>query len=208
MKKINTKKSTSTKKSPVAAKAVAPVVTETTKKKVTTKKSAPKKGASTKTTAKKTIATKKVAEAKKPAPKKVTLTKKSAPTAPKVETKTPSHVAENVQKTEAHEGVKMLGIFHFIANLISGGTLGIIVVLAYFLSKKSELSQLEKDTCFEILNFNISFLLYTLVLFISVVGIFLIPFLALVYLVLLVLGFVSHLKGKNYKYPLAIRFLS
>lgn len=212
MKKTNTKKSASTKKSPVAAKAVTPVVTETTKKKVAVKKSAPKKTSPAKTTVKKTVAPK-VAETKKPVQKKVTPVKKvapvkkAAPTAPKVEEKTTSHVAEKSHKEEAHEGVKMLGIFHFVANVISGGTFGIIVVLAYFLWKKSELSQLEKETCFEILNFNISFLLYTLVLAISVVGIVLIPFLALAYLVLLVLGFMSHLNGKNYKYSLVIRFL-
>ena len=206
MKKTNTKKSTSTKKAPVAAKAVTPVVTETTKKKVAIKKSAPKKTSPAKTTAKKTVVPKKTPEVKKPAQKKVAI-KKSAPTAPKEETKITPHVAEKVQKEDSHEDVKMLGIFHFVANIISGGTLGIIVVLAYFLWKKSELSHIEKATCYEVLNFNISFLLYTLVLAVSVVGIFLIPFLALIYLVLLILGFVNHLKGKNYQYPLVIRFL-
>lgn len=102
----------------------------------------------------------------------------------------------------------MLGILHLAANIISGGTLGIILVLGYYLLKRSELSQLEKETCFEILNFNISFLFYAFVLTISVVGIILLPLVILAWLVLLILGFMGHLEGKNYRYSFVIRFLS
>lgn len=203
MKKTNTKKSTSAKKAPVAAKVATPVVSQPVIKKTVKSKvvAAPKKPpvkAKTLTSSVKTTAPKKT-PAKKPAPKK------SSPVA---------HVQSTEAKKETwatkttKDGVKMLGILHLAANIISGGTLGIILVLGYYLLKRSELSQLEKETCFEILNFNISFLFYAFVLTISVVGIILLPLVILAWLVLLILGFMGHLEGKNYRYSFVIRFLS
>lgn len=200
MKKTNTKKSTSTKKSPVAAKVATPVVSQPVKKSAKAKapvsKTPTKAKASTPTVK---TATPKKAPAKKSAPKKPSVVH-----AEPIEAKKESPSATKTTK----DGVKMLGILHLAANIISGGTLGVILVLGYYLLKRSELSQLEKETCFEILNFNISFLFYAFVLTISVVGLILLPLVILAWLVLLILGFMSHLEGKNYRYSFVIRFLS
>ncbi len=197
MKKTNTKKSTSPKKTPIAAKVATPVVSESVAKKATKSKSASVKKAPVK-------AKKSTTSSPKTTPAKKDISKKSSPLHP-VSTETKKESGET--KT-TKDGVKMLGILHLIANIISGGTLGTLLVLGYYLLKKSDLSQLEKETCFEILNFNISFLFYAFILTISMIGIILLPLLILVWFVLLILGFMSHLEGKNYKYSLVIRFLS
>ncbi len=155
--KTNTKKKSSPKKTPAVA-AKAPVA-----KKVAVAKSAPAKAPATKTPVpKKAVTTKKAPTkvapaakkavptiAKKTAPKKVT-----APAAPKAESS--SHSLSETSK----EGVKMLGILHLVGNLFSGGVLGIILVIIYYFFQHEKISRLEKEACFEIINFNLSFILY------------------------------------------------
>ena len=146
----------------------------------------------------KKVATKKIA------PKKETLVASEA--APKVETKKSSP-----SQTSGKEGVKMLGILHLVGNLFSGGVLGIILVVLYLVIRKNELSQLEKETCYEIINFNLSFILYTFVAacsMILLIGFVLLPVVVITGLVLMVMGFLRHLVGENYKYPFIIRFVS
>ncbi len=109
------------------------------------------------------------------------------------------------------EGVKMLGILHLVGNILSGGTLGIILVLAYFLIRKDQLSELEKKTCYEIINFNLSFIIYVFIaslLIAILIGLILLPVVLVTWLVLMIMGFLRHLEGENYQYPLIIRFIS
>jgi uncharacterized protein len=109
------------------------------------------------------------------------------------------------------EGVRIIGILHLAGNILSGGILGTILAVAYYLIKKDTISKLEKETCFEVINFNLSFIIYTAVagfLIILLIGIILLPIVIIVWLVLMIMGFITHLEGKNYRYPLIIRFLS
>lgn len=138
---------------------------------------------------------------------------------PKVASK--SSPSTNTISVGPKEGVKMLGILHLVGNILSGGTLGIVLVLAYFLIRKDELSELEKKTCYEIINFNLSFIIYTciagilfwlgMLLIFILIGFILLPILPIVYvtwIVLMIMGFLRHLEGENYQYPLIIRFIS
>lgn len=105
----------------------------------------------------------------------------------------------------------MLGILHLVGNILSGGTLGIVLVLAYFLIRKDELSELEKKTCYEIINFNLSFIIYVFIaslLIAILIGLILLPVVLVTWLVLMIMGFLRHLEGENYQYPLIIRFIS
>ena len=143
---------------------------------------------------------------KKTAPKKSPV-KKIAPSVEKV-------TAPSVKKStnsSGVEGVKMLGILHLAGNLLSGGTLGLILVVLYYFVQKNKLSTLEKETCFEIINFNLSFIVYAFtaaVLMIVLVGFLLIPVVLLTWLILMIVGFLKHISGENYKYPFIIRFVS
>lgn len=189
MKKTNTKKSAPVKKAPSkvpAKKAPAPkvVASKTTKKTVVAQKApAPKKAA--------------------PAVVKKAPVKKSVPAVAQKSTPATAMTSK--------DDIKNLGILHIVGNILSGGTLGIILVLLYLLFKKESISQLEKETCYEIINFNLSFLVYGFVaggLIILVIGIILLPIVFVTWLVLLIKGFTEHLQGKNYKYPFIIRFVS
>lgn len=94
-------------------------------------------------------------------------------------------------------------------------------MIIYYFFRHEKLSKLEKDTCFEIINFNLSFLVYSfiaglifglgLLLVFVLVGFVLLPVLPLVvvtWFVLMIIGFLKHLEGENYKYPFIIRFVS
>ncbi len=192
------------------------IKTNTTPKKSTAKKAAPKKTApvaAKKTVAKKTttVAQKATVATQKTAPKK-TAPKKSPvkKIAPSVEKVTAPSVKKSTNSSGV-EGVKMLGILHLAGNLLSGGTLGLILVVLYYFVQKNKLSTLEKETCFEIINFNLSFIVYAFtaaVLMIVLVGFLLIPIVLLTWLILMIVGFLKHISGENYKYPFIIRFVS
>jgi uncharacterized protein len=199
-KKSPTKKASAQEKSPVVQKAVPAkkVVSKAKVEKVASKKTTP------------VVAT----PAPKKAVKKSTPVKKSVPpkveTASKIETKASTQSTAPV-KTLSKEGVKMLGILHLVGNLFSGGVLGIILVVLYLVIRKNDLSQLEKETCYEIINFNLSFILYTFVAacsMILLIGFVLLPAVVITGLVLMIMGFLKHLIGENYKYPFIIRFVS
>jgi len=192
------------------------IKTKTTTKKSTAKKAAPKKTTSVaakKPVAKKTttVAQKATVATQKTAPKK-TAPKKSPvkKIAPSVEKVTAPSVKKSTNSSGV-EGVKMLGILHLAGNLLSGGTLGLILVVLYYFVQKNKLSTLEKETCFEIINFNLSFIVYAFtaaVLMIVLVGFLLIPVVLLTWLILMIVGFLKHISGENYKYPFIIRFVS
>jgi len=78
------------------------------------------------------------------------------------------------------------------------------------LVRKDELTPQEKEICYEIINFNISFILYTCIagiLIFVLIGFILLPIVYLVGIILLVIGFTKHLNGENYQYPGIIRFV-
>ncbi|MBA2506017.1 MAG: DUF4870 domain-containing protein [Thermoleophilaceae bacterium] len=97
------------------------------------------------------------------------------------------------------------------------GGLTFIGPLVVFLLKKDE-DPFIREQSVEALNFNISFLIYEvvlgiamLVLFIILVGLLLIPVMAIVALGWLVLTIVAAVKannGEHYRYPLTIRLIS
>lgn len=192
------------------------IKTKTTTKKSTAKKAAPKKTTSVaakKPVAKKTttVAQKATVATQKTAPKKTTPKKSPVKKiAPSVEKVTAPSVKKSTNSSGV-EGVKMLGILHLAGNLLSGGTLGLILVVLYYFVQKNKLSTLEKETCFEIINFNLSFIVYAFtaaVLMIVLVGFLLIPIVLLTWLILMIVGFLKHISGENYKYPFIIRFVS
>lgn len=196
-KKSPTKKASAQEKSPVA------------------KKSAPAKKVTSKAKVEKVTPKKTAPVVAPPAPKKVvtksTHVKKTPPIKKESASKTDTSSTNNSMKTSAKEGVKMLGILHLVGNIFSGGVLGIILVVLYLVIRKNDLSQLEKETCYEIINFNLSFILYTFVAACSMVllvGFVLLPVVVVTAIVLMVMGFLRHLVGENYKYPFIIRFVS
>lgn len=63
----------------------------------------------------------------------------------------------------------------------------------------------------EAMNFNISFFIYAVisaVLILAVVGLFLLPVVAVIWFVLVIVGAVKASNGEYYRYPLTLRFIS
>ncbi|MBC7503603.1 DUF4870 domain-containing protein [Candidatus Gracilibacteria bacterium] len=105
--------------------------------------------------------------------------------------------------------IKIIEIIHIVSNFLSGGLLGVICIGGYLLLNK-QVSPEIRDICYDIINFNLSFIIYTTLGFISIlllIGIILIPIIYAVWIVLLVLGAVKHLAGERYVYPLTITFI-
>jgi uncharacterized membrane protein len=75
------------------------------------------------------------------------------------------------------EQIKIIELIHIVANLLSGGLLGIIGVIAYMVTNK-EIRPEAKSICYDIINFNLSFILYFIAGFLAifiVIGIFILP---------------------------------
>ncbi len=105
--------------------------------------------------------------------------------------------------------IKLIGILHFAGNILSGGLLGTLLVV-WFLILRNDLSDAEKKTCYHIINFNISFWIYFAIgwiLLFVLIGFLILPIVGIIWIILLVIGFIKHLAGEDYEYPLAITFL-
>jgi hypothetical protein len=169
---------------------------------------------------KKTNTKKSTSVQKSPAPKKAapaakkTVPVKKSPTKKIVTPVSPAKTAPKTSKTpsyESRDGIKTLGILHFIGNIVSGGSLGIVLVLIYLLVKKESLTVDERETCYEIINFNLSYIIYSVIsafLVLIVVGLLLLPCVLAAWFIFLVIGFTKHLNGEKYTYPGVIRFIS
>ena len=107
------------------------------------------------------------------------------------------------------EQIKIIELIHIIANLLSGGVLWIIGVLAYMLINK-ELRPEAKSICYDIINFNLSFIIYFIAGFLSLfilVGILILPVLYIAWLILMIIGAVKHFAGEKYTYAMVIQFI-
>jgi uncharacterized Tic20 family protein len=104
--------------------------------------------------------------------------------------------------------MRLLETIHIVSNIMSGWFFGTIVIGGYLLLKK-DLSDDIRTICYDILNFNISFILYTIAGAISLViliGFVLLPLIYLTWIILLIIGAMNHLNGKRYFYPMTIKF--
>lgn len=107
------------------------------------------------------------------------------------------------------EQIKLVGLLHFLGNIFSGGFIGTILVIVYLMVVK-DLTANAKQAIYDIINFNLSFMLYGFVsalLMIILIGFVLLPIILIIWFVALIIGFIKHLSGEGYKYPLTISFL-
>jgi len=68
-------------------------------------------------------------------------------------------------------------------------------------------SRLVDEAGKNILNFQISIAIYCLILFLTCVGIVIIPFIGIAVVVFIIIAIIKALNGEQWTYPLAIRFL-
>lgn len=116
---------------------------------------------------------------------------------------------EILNTPKSKEQIKLIGILHFAWNIVSWGLLGTILVI-WYLIWVNNITPEAKKTIYQIINFNLSFLLYMFISFLLMV--ILIWFLmlwigAIIWFVALVIWFIKHLSWETYEYPLTIKFL-
>ena len=73
-----------------------------------------------------------------------------------------------------------------------------------------ELKPEAKSICYDIINFNLSFIIYFIVGFLSLfilIGILILPVLYIAWLILMIIGAVKHFAGEKYKYAMVIQFI-
>ena len=78
-----------------------------------------------------------------------------------------------------------------------------IIMWLMFRSKSRQVDEAGKN----IINFQISIAIYSIVLFLTCVGIVFIPFLGIASIILIIIAIIKALNGEQWTYPLAIRFI-
>gem|GEM_PF-1568128 len=90
------------------------------------------------------------------------------------------------------------------------GSRGWLAVIIYYIVKKENFNKQDMEIFYNIVNFNLSFLLYFIVSVMLIVILIGIPMLAVVsvaYIVLLVVSSLNYISDKSYKIPFSIQIL-
>lgn len=105
------------------------------------------------------------------------------------------------------EPIKLVWILHLVWNILWGwiaGTAGAIVILLL----KKDLTTEEKQVCYDIINFNLSFYIYfaiSWVLVFVLIGVIAFPIVFIVWFVNLIRGAISHIKWERFEYPFVMK---
>lgn len=114
-----------------------------------------------------------------------------------------------LDSVDSKEQIKLLEIIHLWSNFLSGWFLGIVAV-ALFMALKKDITPDVKSVCYELINFNLSFIIYFCIGFILVffiIGVIVLPIIYILWLIFLVLGAAKHFAWEKYTYPMTIHFL-
>ncbi len=133
-----------------------------------------------------------------PIKKKPTVTKKTTP----ISTNKPA----TTNKWLSNSAV--MGLLHLVGWVL--GSRWWLAVIIYYIIKKENFNKQDMDIFYNIINFNLSFLLYAIVSALLVVILIWVPMLAVVsvaYIVLLVISSISYISDKPYKIPFSIQIL-
>lgn len=119
-----------------------------------------------------------------------------------------------------NDGVRILGVVHFIGNVVCPFLGWVIVTLIYYFVRLKKLSVEEKKTCFEIFNFHFSYLVYlVLCVSISCLGFILQAYSLIIFslfwiwiffiswFISLIISFFKHICGKMYRFSFIFRLL-
>lgn len=105
--------------------------------------------------------------------------------------------------------IKTVWLLHFIGNIMSWWLLGILLTIIFLVIKK-DIDENTKKVCYKIINFNLSFWIYfwiSFALMFLLIWFITTPILYIIWLVILILGFIKHLAWEDYDYPMSIEFL-
>lgn len=112
-------------------------------------------------------------------------------------------------ENKVQEEIKLVWLIHIIWNILSGWLVGTLFVVGYLFLKEN-IDTKVKNVCYNIINFNLSFIIYFAIWFALVfllIWFIILPILWIIWLVSIVLWAIKHLAWDDYKYPLSIEFL-
>ena len=118
-----------------------------------------------------------------------------------------SNIWETGEKEKSQ--IKIVWLLHFIWNIISGWILWTVLVI-WYLFVSNDLTKKTKTVIYDIINFNLTFIILLVIAWILVfvlIGLLLLPIWFIIWFVLLVLGFIKHLAWDRYEYPIMFTFL-
>ena len=116
-------------------------------------------------------------------------------------------IEKNTKKETSQ--IKIVWLLHFIWNILSGWILWTLLVVWYLLIN-NDLNKNTKTVIYDIINFNLTFLILLAIawiLMIILIWILLLPIWAIIWFILLILGFIKHLAWDRYEYPIMFTFL-
>lgn len=105
------------------------------------------------------------------------------------------------------EPIKLVWILHLVGNILwwwIAGTAWAIVILLL----KKDLTIEEKQVCYDIINFNLSFYIYFAISWLLVfvlIGFITFPIVFIIWLVNLIRWAISHIKWERFEYPFVIK---
>lgn len=105
--------------------------------------------------------------------------------------------------------IKILEIIHLLGNFCSGGVVSILGIVIYMAVQK-DISPNVRRVAYNIINFNLSFLIYftiSVILVIVLIGILGLIVFGICWLIFMILGAIKHFAGEDYEYPMTIKFL-
>lgn len=128
------------------------------------------------------------------------------------ESKNSTNSQENFAKkfnSNEQNHIKILEILHLSGNFFSGGILSSLFIVV-FLAIQSDISPKVRAEAYNIINFNISFLLWFIlsgILCLLIIGFFMLIFFFIAWCILMIIGAIKHFAGDTYDYPITIKFL-
>ncbi len=73
-----------------------------------------------------------------------------------------------------------------------------------------DITQEAKQICYDVINFNLNFIIYFIGGFLSllmIVWFFILPVLYVAWIILMIIGAIKHIAGERYVYPMVVEFI-
>jgi len=145
--------------------------------------------------------------AKKPSKKSVSQPVKKKPIV-SVKKSAPITQSKPIETNTWLSNSAVMWLLHLVGWVL--GSRGWLAVIIYYIVKKENFNKQDMEIFYNIVNFNLSFLLYFIVSVMLIVILIGIPMLAVVsvaYIVLLVVSSLNYISDKSYKIPFSIQIL-
>jgi hypothetical protein len=106
--------------------------------------------------------------------------------------------------------IKAVGVLHVIWNILSWWVAWTVAAMVFLILKK-DMTLEEKQVCYDIINFNLSFYIYFaiwMLLCVILIWFVILPILFVIWLYNLISWGITHYRWERYEYPFIIKFFN